>query len=523
MGKATTQWSRLTLPAGALLATLGCASPEEDAVAEPEVEQAVAALERGVVVATVYDDSASPVHIQVRTCKSGIAASVQQVDCRVDAEFAVIGGGATPSTTNGKPFLVESRPIDGRIWRAGSKDLLAQPHDLTVYAIGMRLDGVNTEALRRSFEWKSGTTSNSSISRQVDSDALLLGGGAMTEAAVGASGHRLLTTIASSGKTTWTAASRAQAGTVAGATAVTLLQIDKKIIEGFGALELLHKSGPLRSTSGGVHATTLSVDQGWALVGMGGVAKTATGASARMITSIAPCANGRCVTATSNDQNGNSAGTTAAYIVQVRKAPGSHGLCNPGNALVPAFDGCVANICAARSSCCSSSWDSTCVDMVPTVCGRSCAEHTCVRNPYEPSRWLQPDGTAVPSNCYYYVRNKYPDGLNMDPGGSLNKDPDEFFMSRLPAFAAGDGLIPTTFDASCPGTLTKVFLSANSSSMGGYHWWRQDDSGLWSDKFATWGLAELSPDRGVGPYHNVQNNTYEAYFCACNQALPATP
>ena len=51
--------------------------------------------------------------------------------------------------------------------------------------------------------------------------------------------------------TSWNVGSSARSGTVAGTTQLTLLQIDKKIIEGFGALEVLHRSGSAASTSGG--------------------------------------------------------------------------------------------------------------------------------------------------------------------------------------------------------------------------------------------------------------------------------
>lgn len=498
----------------------GCAGAQDDVIEEPTVSEVSLPLERGTIISTANDDSASPVHVQIKTCRSAIATSAPEVDCRVDPEYVVVGGGATPSSTTGKTFISESRPVDGRIWRAASNDLAGQAHTLTVYAIGLRLDGVNTQVIRNSIEWKSGTSNGSSVARATDSDAWLLGGGAMTQANPGEPGLRVLAGNAQFGTTAWGASSTAVSGAATGNTELTLLQLDKKVIEGFGALEIRYKSGTALSTKGGYHSASVSIDPGWALIGMGAIAKTVAGASTRMLASIAPCTDGRCVMVATGDQNGSSAGATVPYAIQVRKMQGTHGLCNPGTAMAAGTDSCVASICAQRGECCASNWDSTCVGMVNLTCGRSCAAHTCVPTVYEPERWVQADGRPVASQCYYYARNKYPDGNGMDPGASLMMDPEEFTMSRLIAFAVGDGLVQTTFDAECPGNMAKVFLGAYDSWYGGYHWLRKDVGGLWSDKFGLVGYAMLTEDNGSHPYHNVQSHTYEAYFCSCNQPLP---
>jgi hypothetical protein len=500
---------------------LGCAEEPDVETQESTVSAARLPLERGTVVSTTYDDSAAPVHIQIKTCKSVSPASANEVDCRVDPEYAVVGGGATPESTTGKTFISESRPVDGRIWRAASKDLLGEAHELTVYAIGLRLDGVNTQVLRDSIEWKSTSVTAGTVALATDSDAFLLGGGTLTQASPDGAGLRLLTENLRAGNSGWSGASASVKGAVEGHTDVTLLQLDKKVIEGFGELEIRYKTGKSLSTKGGYHAASVSVDPGWALIGMGASAKTAVGVSPRMLTRIAPCTDGRCVMVATADENGTSSGTTVPFAIQIRKLPGTHGLCNPGAAVTAGQDSCVASICQQKGECCTSNWDSSCVARVTSTCGRSCREHTCVPTVYEPERWVQADGSPVFSQCYYYARNKYPDGVNMDPGGSLKMDPDEFKMSRLIAFSLGDGLVQTTFDGECPSYMTKVFLGAYDSWYGGYHWLRKDASGLWSDKFGLGGYALLTEDNGSHPYHNVQSHTYEAYFCSCNQPLPA--
>jgi hypothetical protein len=518
--------SKTTLPFFGLIllsfSLIGCAEEPDVEVRESIVSAARLPLERGTVISTTYDDSAAPVHIQIKTCKSVTPSSTNEVDCRVDPEFAVVGGGATPASTTGKTFISESRPVDGRIWRGASKDLLGQAHEITVYAIGLRLDGVNTQVLRNSIEWKSSETTNGAAVLSANSDAFLVGGGASTQANPEGMGLRLLTESIRYGNSGWGAASASVNGTLEGHTDVALLQLDKKVIEGFGELEVRYKTGRPLSTKGGYHAASVSIDPGWALMGMGASAKTAAGASPRMLASIAPCTDGRCVMVATGDQTGISAGTTVPFAIQIRKMPGTHGLCNPGFAVTAGQDSCVASICQQKGECCTSNWDNSCVAMVSSTCGRSCREHTCVPTVYEPERWVEEDGNPVFSQCYYYARNKYPDGANMDPGGSLKMDPDEFKMSRLIAFSLGDGLVQTTFDGECPSYMTKVFLGAYDSWYGGYHWLRKDESGLWSDKFGLGGYALLTEDNGSHPYHNVQSHTYEAYFCSCNQPLPAS-
>ncbi len=56
----------------------------------------------------------------------------------------------------------------------------------------------------------------------------------------------------------------------------------------------------------------------------------------------------------------------------------AHTLCSEGEALTefcdtpPAATSCVDAICEARPSCCSATWDSTCVALVDSACGQSC-------------------------------------------------------------------------------------------------------------------------------------------------------
>ncbi len=74
----------------------------------------------------------------------------------------------------------------------------------------------------------------------------------------------------------------------------------------------------------------------------------------------------------------------------------AHPKCNTGVALSAACDPCVAMVCAADASCCSTSWSSTCVDLVKTVCDAFCADGeaypTCAHG-------MCTTGAALDSQC----------------------------------------------------------------------------------------------------------------------------
>lgn len=522
------------LPLLAVLgATLACAPTDQELSDEgPAVrtstQAATGTAADELEIQTSYDDSASPVHIQIKQCTTVGHSATQQVDCRVDPEFALVGGGAHPFSYGmnaGGSFLTESRPLDARTWRASSSEhLISQAHYLRVYAIGMRLDGVNTQQLREAVSWSEVSTAEDSLIHAVSPGSILLGAGAQaTPDAAAGEINRFLTTTAPHDPSTnasWRVASADHFLPAEGITSLTLLELEDRIIEGFGALEIRSVVGQPQHVSAGYGVSNVLVEEGWALIGLGAEIENDAEQTGRMLTAIMPGEDARSASVFSRDQIDASAGTTTAIALQARKVPGSHGLCNAGTALEAQMDSCVADICEQRAECCNQSWDESCVSLVESICERSCATHTCTPTTFEPARWIEEDGSPVASNCYYYAQNKYPDGKRMDPGYTLELRDDDFSgYSRFTALAAGEGLIPSTLEAPCSDNRTKVYLYANPYS---YHMYRQDADGEWSDKFASSGYAEFTENEGKRPQANApQNNPVEAYFCACNQPLPA--
>ncbi len=62
---------------------------------EEVVGEVESALTEAVTIVTRTDDSASPVHIQIKECTTTTLADAHvAVDCVVDPEYALVGGGA---------------------------------------------------------------------------------------------------------------------------------------------------------------------------------------------------------------------------------------------------------------------------------------------------------------------------------------------------------------------------------------------------------------------------------------------
>ncbi len=58
----------------------------------------------------------------------------------------------------------------------------------------------------------------------------------------------------------------------------------------------------------------------------------------------------------------------------------AHPVCQSGAALQSGCEPCVTQICAADSFCCTTQWDSQCVQQVQTVCGQTCSGNTCAHS-----------------------------------------------------------------------------------------------------------------------------------------------
>jgi len=81
----------------------------------------------------------------------------------------------------------------------------------------------------------------------------------------------------------------------------------------------------------------------------------------------------------------------ARTAVPGNQAPcGTHDVCVTGDPLNAQGDGCVADVCAVRSSCCRARWDAGCVDLAIGICALDCS--VCTHDACS-------EGRALPESC----------------------------------------------------------------------------------------------------------------------------
>ena len=76
-----------------------------------------------------------------------------------------------------------------------------------------------------------------------------------------------------------------------------------------------------------------------------------------------------------------------------------HDLCEEGDGLDEACDPCVADICQIDSFCCDFVWDDACVEQVLSVCGDTMCAAACEHSPCESGGPL--DATCQP--CVTFI------------------------------------------------------------------------------------------------------------------------
>jgi hypothetical protein len=140
-------------------------------------------LLNSTVAGPEYTDASGLIHLRLFWNDSPASTNWPHIEVTVDQDYVVVGGGAATYDWIYPCFLTESRP-DPLLtkWIASSKDHLnADPHKLTVYAIGMKIDGVSTEYLRSKIHLYSASSiqaNHPKASIRIPSNCILLGGGA---------------------------------------------------------------------------------------------------------------------------------------------------------------------------------------------------------------------------------------------------------------------------------------------------------------------------------------------------------
>ena len=204
-----------------------------------------------------------------------------------------------------------------------------------------------------------------------------------------------------------------------------------------------------------------------------------------MLFRIGPDAgDARSVIAQSKDHIDLSAGATTASWTQVRKVPGSHGLCNPGGPLAASMDPCVANICAVDGYCCNVYWDGICMNEVASNL------RTFLRGPHVRHSDVPPGVLErrlrrhSNEELLLQLRDEPSHGFIREARKSVGPGSRRTPLRHTVAHRAlqADGLIPTTLAAGCPDNRALIALLLDPSDRPDYHFLRRDSNGHWSHK-----------------------------------------
>ncbi len=517
-------WTRLKIASvGVTLFAMGCevdGIDEKPEVGEPDVAQSTEALDYyGWNGQVFYDDSAAPLHVAVSICQTPYPAEIQDFFCGSHPNYAMVGGGAEVIADGSgvHAMLTSSGPMDKYFWRATSQGHLgASEHNLKIYVIGIRLDGVNTEELRQKLQYRSAMTwGGVDVSANV-SDAHVFSSGihALNSFAAHSTG------VPGGG---WSFGAEDHGIDIWKFVQLTMTTLPKEILERFGALEVAYRQSNESYTSGGLQWVSGFVSDDWAIVGIGGDTRETSGLG-RMLSGSSLIFGPRVALTMSTDNGDTSPGYSSAAWAEARHIPGSHGVCSAGPALNPAWDSCVADVCAQMPSCCSWYWSRYCVNRVETACDKSCSDYTCTRPAFDPDWWMETNERRN-TNCYGYAINRFP---GRHPGdthyGTLSGNPESVARAM-----AGDGLLPIGENENCPDNMYKIamFMQEENGNYSDYHFIRQNaDLETWSHKFS--GGSPSNRDTNdqliVGDPRNYvfgsginQYDAFGGFFCACSR------
>lgn len=97
---------------------------------------------------------------------------------------------------------------------------------------------------------------------------------------------------------------------------------------------------------------------------------------------------------------------------------------------------------------------------------------------YEPEKWNDNNGIQL-NNCYNYACN-IQTGTYAQPGQATGNRYSSIDCNEVSDGAVSDGLTKQDCDQMCPNCCHKVALVVAPGY--DYHWYRQDDNGMWSHK-----------------------------------------
>ena len=241
----------------------------------------------------------------------------------IPSEYVLVGGGAETFAVEAGAFLTESRPDwDNNTWYAKSKDhYYADVHQLRVYAIGLKIQGVTPATLRSVMKISEytlpGKQGHPATSAWMQSPYILIGGGARANWSTYGS---LLYHSYPSGQG-WYVASKDHI--YSEPTTITAWAIGiQDYIPGFGYIDITVNYPLYPNTVSSGWSTSYTVGSGveWVPTCVGAYENYSQGGAGRMLTIMKPRTDPYGYTiATSKDHRYTCGGTITSYVMLIRK------------------------------------------------------------------------------------------------------------------------------------------------------------------------------------------------------------
>lgn len=238
---------------------------------------------------------------------------------RVGSGYVLIGGGASASPD---ALLTSSAPLlDGKSWSASSKDhQYPSNHQLSVYAIGLKIEGVSEFTLARNIKINSESTTGLPVSSPskfvvLDTNYTLVGGGASLDASctLCTGGANLLYKSAPLGRNAWNTAGKDHIYPGESGLTAYAIGINTSFLNSLNIQVINQQKSAFVSNSIGYAG--LHPDSGSVLIGVG--AEATYNGSGRLLTHISPWGN--YAFAQSKDHGYADSGHTSIYSWSLRK------------------------------------------------------------------------------------------------------------------------------------------------------------------------------------------------------------
>jgi hypothetical protein len=294
--------STVAVSAAALAAVIvatssGCAVPSSQETTNPAPAREDIGESSSPLVVGSWTDWSGTIHITMYACgPSPASTGINQAGCAVPDDRMVVGGGVQvtcgpgnqPCGGDAAVVLQGSYPLDDlRTWWANSFTMNGTSHEVTVYALGLELDGVSGSQLRQMAILKKNTSAGSVQHPEVvvytDPEYVMVGAGALASGGqnlvASAPGHTLALDQ-------WRAKSKEHGGFSPGWVRAYAIEIP---IQPAGFWTDIHNtiawSQAATVTSGNAAVSTQTVSN-WALSSVGGV--TTYSGAGRMLQELHP-------------------------------------------------------------------------------------------------------------------------------------------------------------------------------------------------------------------------------------------